>query len=186
MAALPQRRKVTIGEYHKMGKAGILSRDDRVELIDGEIVQMPPIGVPHASHVGRISHVLSLALGSLALVWVQNPVRLGDRSEPVPDIMLLRPRDDFYAERHPIATDVLLVIEVSDSTLAYDQRTKLPLYALHQIPEAWIVDLNHKLVHVNREPTANGYGYSEPFARGRSITISAFPDSTFAVESLLG
>src|SRR5688572_13398260 len=180
MAAIPKRRKFTVDEYHRMGKAGILSRDDRVELIEGEIVEMPPIGVPHASHVGRISHLFSQAFFGRALVWVQNPLRLGARSEPVPDIMLLRPRDDFYAERHPIAADVLLIVEVSDTTLAYDQRTKLPLYAAHQIPETWIADLNHQLVQVHRQPGASGYANADSLGRDQTLSVLAFPKVTFS------
>src|SRR3989442_14179607 len=111
MAAKPTRRQFTVAEYYRMGKAGILTEDDRVELIKGEIIQMPPIGVPHASHVGRITDLFAAKLLALARIWVQNPLRLTNRSEPVPDVMLLRPRPDFYSGAHPTAADVRLLVE---------------------------------------------------------------------------
>jgi Uma2 family endonuclease len=186
MAAQPARRKFTVDEYYRMGDVGILKHDERVELIKGEIYRMPPIGVPHASHVGRISHLFSRAFLMLAQIWVQNPLRLSDLSEPVPDVMLLRPRPDFYAERHPNPEDVFVLVEISDTTLAFDQRTKVPLYARHGVPELWVVDLNHDLIHVYQKPTATGYQITETRRRGDGIAVAAFPEIEFAVEEVLG
>ncbi len=186
MAAQPTRRRFTVDEYYRMGEAGILNEDDRVELIKGEIIQMPPIGSPHAAHVLRLTRLFTRALLDEAHVAVQNPLRLSDRSEPVPDLMLLRPRVDFYADAHPTARDVFLAVEVSDSTLRYDERTKVPLYARHGVPEVWIVDLNHELIQVHCDPTPSGYRLIATRRRGESLAAAAFPDRTFAVNDILG
>jgi Uma2 family endonuclease len=175
-----------VGEYYKMAKAGILHPDERVELIEGEIIRMPPIGITHASRVNRVTyHFLSRA-GEAAQVIIQNPLRLSDHSEPVPDAMLVRPRTDFYAERHPTPADVFLVVEVSDATLSYDQRTKLPLYARHGVPEVWIVDVNHELIQVHREPASDGYHVTTVARRGEQICPAAVPSLQLAVEDILG
>ena len=181
-----QRHRLTVAEYYRMAKAGILTEDDRVELIEGEIIQMPPIGGPHASRVNRLNYLFILAVGDAALVIVQNPLRLGERSEPVPDVMLVRPRADFYAAGHPTAGDVLLLVEVSDTTLAYDQRIKLPLYAHSGVPEVWITDLAHEMIRVYREPGPTGYRMSLTFRRGDRLSPSAFPNLEFAVDDILG
>ena len=138
----PRKRALTVHDYHRMGEAGILPADARMELIDGEIIDMVPIGSRHASLVSRLCRTLERKVGERALVWPQNPIRLGDLSEPEPDVSLLRPREDAYARAHPTADDVLLLIEVSDSTLVYDHRVKLPLYARHGIADVWIVDVD--------------------------------------------
>src|ERR1051325_266182 len=123
-----------------MGKAGILKAGDRVELIEGEIIQMPPIGSRHASCVGRLTRLLVPALRDRAFVYVQNPVRLDELSEPVPDLAVLKPRPDDYSTGHPRSGDTLLVVEVSDTTLSYDRGRKLPLYARQRVQEVWIVE----------------------------------------------
>src|SRR5437763_5948302 len=128
-AAKPMPRLFTVDEYNRMGKAGILTEDDRVELIEGEIIQMPPIGSRHASCVGYLTSELAFALRGRAILYVQNPFELSSHSEPEPDLSVLRLRDDRYVRHLPTADDVLLIIEVSDTTLAFDQRVKLPLYA---------------------------------------------------------
>jgi Uma2 family endonuclease len=186
MAAQPARRLFTVREYYRMGKAGILTPDERVELMDGEIVQMPPIGSPHASCVRRYTRLFSEALGREAEVSIQNPIRLGDRSEPVPDVVLLRPRADAYAAEHPTPADVLLLVEVSDRTLAYDERTKLPVYAREQVPEVWLTDLGHQLILAHREPTVEGYRITVTYRRGERIAPLAFPDHEFLVDDILG
>src|SRR5436309_1828637 len=145
MAAKPTRRLFTVDEYYRMAKAGILNEDDRVELIEGEIIQLPPIGGPHGSIVIRLNWLFSDRLRGRAVISPQNPFRISARSEPLPDFQLLRPRADFY-RRHPEPPDVLLVVEVSDTTLAYDQRVKIPLYARSGVPEVWIVDIRADLV----------------------------------------
>ena len=125
-----------------MGEVGIFTEDDRVELIEGEIIQMTPIGSPHAGRVARLNHVLMTAVGDRAIVQVQNPVILSPETEPQPDLMLLRPREDFYTGGHPQPKDVLLLIEVAHSSLNYDRNRKIPLYAAHGIPEVWLVDVD--------------------------------------------
>jgi Uma2 family endonuclease len=139
-----------------MGETGILGPRDRVELIDGEIIDMSPIGVLHAAIVARLASHFSQRLGPIGVVWCQNPLRLDDISEPEPDIAILRPRADFYMTAHPGAADVLLVIEVADTSLAYDLGTKVPLYARHGIPEVWVIDAATRHTRVFRRPVGNG------------------------------
>lgn len=140
-----------------MREAGILGEDDRVELVEGDVVAMTPIGSAHAACVKRLTLLLFRAAGELALVSVQDPVRLDEASEPKPDLALLHPKPDFYASGHPGPEDVLLLIEVADASLAYDQEVKLPLYARAGIREVWLVDLPGRRVLVHREPGAGGY-----------------------------
>src|SRR5437868_12357745 len=135
------RRHFNVAEYYKMAAAGVFSEDDRVELIEGEIVEMNPIGSRHAACVGRLTKLLERLTGDRAIVWVQNPVQVSDYSEPLPDVALLNPRDDFYSQATPQATDVLLIIEVAESSLEYDRSIKLPLYARSGIVEVWLVNL---------------------------------------------
>ena len=153
----PRRHRITVEEYHRMAEVGLLAPDARVELIEGEIIDMPPIGIRHAAAVRRLTEWLTSAVGDRAMVSCQLPVRLDARSEPQPDIALLVRREDFYAQRHPTAADTLLIIEVSETTLRYDRQTKLPLYARHGIPEMWIVDAAGKQLHVFRRPSGVGY-----------------------------
>ena len=138
--AQPSRRRFTVAEYYAMADAGILAPDERVELLDGDVIAMPPINEWHASRVGRFTNTLPAQFQGQAIVWIQNPVRLDDASEPEPDIMLLRWRDDFYEGGHPGPADVLLLIEVSDTTVDYDRGAKLAAYAAAGIPEVWIVE----------------------------------------------
>ncbi len=186
MVAQPARRQFTVDEYYQMGRVGILSEDDRVELIEGEIIEMPPIGGRHASCVNRLNRLFLMALGDSAVVTVQNPLRLDGRSEPVPDVMIVKPRADFYEERHPLPEDVLLLVEVSDSTIGYDRRVKLPLYAQHGVPEVWIADLDRGVIRVHQDPTPDGYRVVHTRRRGDRLVPSAFPDLAFAVDDILG
>ncbi len=185
MAAEPIRRLFTVDDYYQMGEAGILTAQDRVELIEGEIIEMPPIGGPHASHVLRLNHLFMNALGDVALVNVQNPLRLSRRSEPVPDLVLLRPRADFYLE-HPTPRDVFLVVEVCDSSLAYDRGIKLPLYAREGTPEVWLVELHPQQISQHQDPTSNGYRMSRVYHGGDTISPLAFPHLSLAVADILG
>lgn len=152
-----QRHRLTVAEYYRMGETGILAPDARVELIEGEIIDMPPIGSPHASTVFFISDRLRDIVKSIAFVWVQNPIRLSQHSEPQPDVALLRPRLDLYHSSHPTSADVFLIVEVADTSLAYDTQIKLPLYAHHGIPEVWLVDLPNRRLIIHRTPTAAGF-----------------------------
>ena len=169
-----------------MADAGIFHEDDRVELIDGEIVEMAAIGSRHAGGVNRVSSFFSGALGNRAIISVQNPVRLGRYSEPQPDVVLLRPRPDFYGDSHPGPDDVFLIVEVADSSIDYDRGVKVPLYAQSGIQELWLVDLEQERVEVYREPKKEGYRVVRHFARGDSLSPQAFPDASLTVDGVLG
>jgi len=140
-----------------MADPGILTEDDRVELIEGEIVDMPPVGSLHAGNVNRLNNLFVGRLSGHAIVSVQNPIHLGLYSAPQPDIALLKPRADYYARAHPEPKDILLVVEVSDATLPYDGEVKLPLDARSSIPEVWIVNLVDHRLEVYWEPSPEGY-----------------------------
>jgi len=187
MTVLLKRRRFTLEEYYRMGEAGILSEDDRVELIEGEIVEMTPIGPPHAGIVDRIARVLTLLLGLGVIVRVQGPIQLPTLvSELQPDVVLLRPRDDFYTRSHPGPQDILLLIEVMDTSIERDHRVKLPLYARAGIPEVWLVDLGAACIEVYREPARDGYREVSVRRRGEALAIAAFPDVALTVDDLVG
>ncbi|HTQ36251.1 MAG TPA: Uma2 family endonuclease [Steroidobacteraceae bacterium] len=157
MAGAPRKHLITVDEYYRMAEVGLLAPDARVELIEGEIIDMVPIGSRHARAVAHLDRLFTIAVGKHALVRSQGPVRLNRRSEPEPDLALLKPRDDEYGRSHPGPSDVLLIIEVSDTTLDYDRNVKLPLYARHGIPEVWIVDLQHDQLLICRSPRDGRY-----------------------------
>lgn len=178
------RHRFDVREYHEMIRAGILDEDHRTELLDGEIVEMHGIGSRHFACVMALQHALARALDDRALVSVQGPIRLSRYSEPEPDIAVLRPRADFYAQRLPGPQDTLLVIEVGDSSLLKDRVVKLPLYAGAGIPETWIVDLTRNVLEVHGEPVGDTY---ECCARHRDdqVRLRAFPDVWLDVAALL-
>ena len=180
------KKLFTVDEYHRMGEAGIFGPEERVELIEGEILQMSPIGIRHAACVNRANKLLITRLQDRAIVSIQNPVTLDKYSEPQPDILILKPRDDFYVTTGHRPSDVLLMIEVSDSTLRYDTRRKVPLYAATGIPEVWVEDLKNDVILVYRE--LSGKTFQTTFERrsGETIASLAFPDVPFAVNDLLG
>lgn len=149
--------RLGVEAYHQMIHAGIFGEDDRVELIDGELRAMPPINPDHAGKTNRLNRLLTLRVGDTGLVSVQNPLTLAPRSEPEPDLMLLRPRGDFYEGANPTPADTLLVIEICDTSLRYDREIKVPLYAAHGVPEVWLVDLQHRRLELYREPGSDGY-----------------------------
>jgi Uma2 family endonuclease len=186
MAVQPRRYRFTAAEYHRLAEAGILGEDDRVELIDGEIIEMSPIGSRHMAGVNRLNRRLVRAVGDAAIVSVQNPIQVGDHHEPQPDVTVLRPRADDYASAVPIAEDVLLVVEVADSSADYDRGTKAPLYARGGIAELWIVDLNRDHLVVYRDPTSAGYATTRVLRRGESIRPLAFPELEITVDEILG
>lgn len=186
MAVQVLKRRFTVEEYYQMGKAGILSKDERVELLEGEIVEMAPIGSRHAACVDRLNHLFSQQVGGRALVRVQNPIRLGPRSEPQPDLTLLRPRPDYYAQAHPGPQDVYLVIEVGETSADFDREVKGPLYARAGIPEVWLIDLSEERVEVYREPIPQGYRVIQQVRRGEHLTLAMFPDLNLAVDAILG
>jgi Uma2 family endonuclease len=155
MAVEPQPRRFTVSDYYRMADVGILHPDDRVELIEGKVVEMAPIGSRHATCVDRLTSILSRLAGQRAVVRVQGPVRLDDLNEPLPDVALLKPRD--YSEAHPHPEDVFLIIEVADTTVRYDRGTKVPLYARAGIPKVWLVDLEQGVVECHTSPSLAGY-----------------------------
>jgi Uma2 family endonuclease len=184
--AVRQPYRFTVEDYHRMAEAGILGEDDRVELIEGEIVEMPPIGSPHGGTVKALIHLFSRAVGDRALVSAQDPVRLSDISEPQPDLMLLRPRPDFYRNAHPTPADVLLLIEVADTSVAYDRSKKLPLYARAGIPEYWLVDLERGVLEVYRSPAGDGYAEVHELGAGARVAPASLPDAELDVGEILG
>jgi Uma2 family endonuclease len=186
MAVEYARYRFTVEEYDEMGRAGILGEDARVELIDGEIVEMSPIKPPHQSHVDRLNDLLVRHAGHVAIVRVQGPFHLDRRSEPQPDVLVLRRRDDYYAGRHPRPDDVLLAIEVADSSLAYDREIKMPRYARNGVVESWIVPVGTDAIDVYREPTPEGYRLVRRFRRGERITLVAAPNVELSVEEIIG
>jgi Uma2 family endonuclease len=154
---LLKRHRLTVADYYRMAEAGIFAPNARIELIEGEIIDMAPIGTRHRSAVMRLNALLAVATAPHAILSVQNPLRLSDLSEPEPDLMLLKPREDFYAAAHPSAADVLLLIEVADTSARYDREIKLPLYARHGVPELWIVDLEARVLRFCRAPVGETY-----------------------------
>ena len=149
----PVRHRWSVADFHRMGETGFLDPEARLELIEGELFEMAPIGSFHAGTVSILNRLFMRAVSDTQIVYVQNPIVLGDDSEPQPDIVLLRPRSDYYLSEHPRAQDVLLLIEVSDSTAPFDRKTKVPLYARHGIPEVWLVmGPRRRHVEVYRDP----------------------------------
>jgi Uma2 family endonuclease len=171
-----KRRRFTRAEYYRMAEAGILGEDDRVELIRGEIVQMSPIGRRHRAFVGNLNQLLTPRLAGRAFVWVQNPIVLTEDTEPQPDLAVLRRRPVPYKEREAWAEDALLLIEVADSSLAYDRSIKLQLYAEAGIPEYWVVDCAAEAVEVHRHPGRDGYRDVTRVAGAATLALHAFPD----------
>jgi Uma2 family endonuclease len=157
MSTEVSKKRFTVDEYYRMAEAGILRAEDRVELIDGEIIQMSPIGQRHMSRVNRATSLFIKAFGDKAVVSPQNPVQLSDWTEPQPDIVVFKARSDFYESKKPTARDVLFVMEISDTTVRYDMEIKLPHFAAALIPEVWIQDITADILHVFREPQGNTY-----------------------------
>ena len=186
MAVTVKRRRFTLEEYHRMGEVGILHEDDRVELIEGEILEMTPIGSRHAATVARIHHLFSTRLGERAVVWSQSPQLLRQfASEPQPDAMLLAPRADFYANALPEPEHVRLLVEVADTSLAYDRRRKVPLYARAGIGEVWLVDLAGRGLEIHRRPAAGEYQDLHSPGRTERFTLLAFPDVAVTLPDLM-
>ncbi|MEC4853558.1 MAG: Uma2 family endonuclease, partial [Jaaginema sp. PMC 1079.18] len=182
----PQPYCFSVEDYQRLGETGIFGQGDRVELIAGEIIKMSPIGTKHQACVARINQILGQELGDRAIVWPQNAIQLSENSQPQPDIALLTPRDDFYRDRYPQPSDILLIIEVADSTIRYDRDVKIPLYGSAGIPEAWIVDLNRNCIEVYQSPDSDGYRSKQTYDFGQTLTPIRFPQRHLAIASLLG
>jgi Uma2 family endonuclease len=183
--AVLQRHRLTVDEYHRMGQAGVFAPGARVELIEGEVIDLAPIGTRHASAVKKLNALLSEAASGNAIVAVQDPLRLSNDSEPEPDLMLLRPRADFYAQAHPGPADVLLLIEVSDSTATYDRTIKVDLYAKHGVAEVWLVDLDNNVVRFFRHGDGTAYTDITASETPRATPVAALPGVTIDLSNLL-
>jgi Uma2 family endonuclease len=181
-----QKHCFNVHEYHRMAEVGLLSEDSRVELIEGEIVEMSPIGSTHAGTVNRSSAFFHRKLADIVIVSVHAPVRIDDFSEPQPDLALLKPRKDFYSNSHPAPEDVLVVIEVADTSVNYDRNVKLPLYARARIPEAWLMVLRKDVIEVHSQPKNGKYQKVQRMKRGKTLTSPTIPGLSFRVEDLLG
>lgn len=182
---LLQRHRLTVDEYYRMAEVGVLAPDARVELIDGEIIDMAPQKSRHAAVVNELMRRLVRSVGDRALVTCQTPLRLSQRSEPEPDLMLLRPRADGYAQAHPSAADVLLLIEVADSSARYDREIKLPLYARHGVAEVWIVDLEAGVLRQRRQPQAESYAESAETVAPGTTPLPGLPGADVDLSGLL-
>ena len=185
MAIQNPKRLISVDDYHRMAEDGIFAQDERVELIEGEIVEMTAIGDSHTHRVRSLILQFHRRFLNRVIVDVQNPIRLGDWSEPQPDLALLEWRDDAYASA-PTAKDIVLVVEVADSSVTYDRNVKGPLYSRQGIREYWLFDLRAKVLEVYRRPGPDGYAEVRRLRHGDSIALEAFPDVVFAVSDLLG
>jgi len=186
VTGVPTRHRFTVDEWDELGRLGFFHEEARVELIEGEIIDMPPIGDRHAACVAHLNRLAVTTTGDGAVVWVQNPIRPSYYSEPEPDLALLAYRDDFYASGKPRPVDTLLVVEVANSTLAFDRDRKGPMYAKAGIPEYWIVDVAHDVVLVFSDPDPDGYRTSSIARPGDVLVPRALPEVAFAVADILG
>ena len=186
MSAALDKYSFTAEEFERLGEAGILRQDARLELIEGEIFEMSPIGNAHAACVKFLNRLLSRLFGNILIIGVQDPVRLSDFSEPQPDISLLRWRDDDYRDGHPTPADVLLVIEVADTTVIKDRTVKIPLYARYGVPEAWLVNIPEEQVEIYSAPSGDVYQRVEVFGRGQEARSHTVEGLAVKVGELLG
>jgi Uma2 family endonuclease len=176
--------RITIDRYQKMVTSGVLTPRDRVELIEGEILDRAPIGTRHASVTRRLHKRLMMVVGDDAVVGAANPVDLGDASEPEPDLLVLRPQADDYVRAHPQAHDVLLLVEVSDSSFAFDQGAKRALYAKFGVSEYWVVDVNSRRIFAYAGPVQSAFQRTREYVIGDTISPQAFPNVKIIVNEL--
>lgn len=184
MTAGIKPHRFTVADYCRMTEAGLFGVHPRVELIRGEIIDMPAIGTPHLVMVNRLNRLLVLTVGARGIVSVQNSLRLDDSSEPEPDIALLKPRADEYEAEHPGGSDALLVIEVADTSLTYDRTVKAPLYAEGGVAEYWIINLADRAIEVHRQPTDGRYAQAWTARAGDMLDILLLPGVTLSPSDL--
>jgi Uma2 family endonuclease len=177
-----KRHRFTVEEFHKMSEAGIFGEDDRVELIDGEVVKLTPIGWQHAWCVNTLNMLLARLAQSRYVISVQNPLVISEHGEPQPDLVLL---SDLPRGRLPAPEDVALIVEVSDTTLTYDKNVKLPRYAEAGISEAWLIDLNSEIIEVHSGPGPGGYRKTTRHTRGDRVESATVPDLAFDTSEAL-
>lgn len=186
MSAQPVRKLFTTAEYHQMIEAGVFKEDDRFELLEGEIYEMSPLGSRHVAAVNRLNEIMSEQLRGSVLISVQNPVELNEYSEPQPDLTLLKRRADFYAQALPTPADVLVAIEVSDTTHEKDRNLKLPAYARAGIIEAWLVDLYNDHIEIHSQPHKGRYQEIRLVFRGQTVVSKSLPQLTLLADDILG
>ena len=186
MAAPLVTRSFTVDEYHRMAEEGILHEGDRVERLDGQVVEMTPIGSRHAGCVKHVNALLFRRLGDTVILGIQDPVILGTYWEPQPDIAVLRPRPDAYRTRHPHPEDILLIVEVGDSSVGSDRDIKSPAYAAAGVAEVWLVDLERERVEVYRSPGPRGYQEVRSLKRGASLSALLVEAGAIEVGEILG
>jgi Uma2 family endonuclease len=185
MIAKPVRRRLTADDFDQMCSAGILTADDRVELIDGELIEMPPMGPPHTGIVNRLAEILFSRLSDAAKLRVQSSVRLSNHTQPEPDLAIVKPDPNHYLLRHPRPADILLAIEVADSSLDYDREQKVPRYAAAGVAEVWLVDVGQKQVTIYSAPSSGGYGHSRKVAWEKEIVATRVEGLRLTFEEFL-
>lgn len=181
-----QRHYFNVDEYYRMAQAGVFAKDHRVELIEGEVIEMSPIGKHDAGCVKRLNKLLNRSVGELAIVSVQDPISIDDFSEPQPDLALLKPRADFYSNSHPTPADVLVVIEVADTSVNYDRSVKLPLYARAGIPDCWLILLPKEVMEVHTQPKNGKYQKVQRLKRGKVLASRSVKGLSLKVDDVLG
>jgi Uma2 family endonuclease len=187
MGVQTKRRRFTLQQYHRMGHTGILGADDRVELVDGDVVELASIHTRHAGTVARLGHLFATRLDRRALVWTQNPLRLTQQeSEPLPDLLLLVPRVDFYVGALPEPPSVRLLVEVTDTSLYYDRQKKLPLYARAGVVECWLANVDTKRLEIHRNPGRLRYRSIRLPTAGESFAPAAFPEVKLTLRDVFG
>ena len=179
------RRRFTVEEYYKLAEVGILASDERVELLAGEVITMAPIGSKHAFCVTQFTEAFFESLGRTVTIRVQNPVRLAEGSEPEPDIAILHRRDDGYVSEHPGAGDVILLVEIADSSVGFDRRHKLPMYAMAGIREVWLADIGSRNVEIYDLPIAGGYARTKVVGIGEILSLPGFPGMAISVGDVM-
>jgi Uma2 family endonuclease len=180
------RWQFTVADFARMVEAGILAEDDRVELMDGEVRAMSPIGPRHVAIVNRLNALLSRQVADRAIVSVQNPIQLTDYTEPQPDIAVLRPREDFYAQALPLPEDILLVVEVAETSLEYDRDEKIPRYAQTRIPEVWLIEVEQATVTQYTHPDGTRYRRVQTLARGQLLSADILGPLHLTIDDIFG
>lgn len=185
MKILPQKHLFSVTDWQRLEKTQLFAPAWRGELIEGEIIDMPPIGSRHASTVDNLVYWLTRQIEETAVIRVQNPIQLGDFSELQPDIALVRPPRQRYRDQHPLAADVLLLIEVADSTVHYDRTVKIPLYARHNIGEVWLVNLEQHIVEIYLNPYLQGYVEKHCASLGHRLIPTQLPQISIAIAEII-
>jgi len=182
--SLPKKYPLTITHFNKMIEIGILDEEEHIELIEGELILMAPIGPIHAGKTNRLNRLFSLSVGDSAIVEIQGPIVLDAHSEPEPDLALLRPRQDFYETANPTVDDVLLLVEIADSSLNHDKNTKIPIYARHRIPEVWLINLPKQQVEIYLKPSPEGYRHIWLPEKHECISPTLLPEVSVKISDI--